>query len=54
MAETAVLEFRALAGHGKIAAYVDGKALGTVRTDADGKVLIEPYIPCFRKPTNQE
>lgn len=54
MTETVKLEFRPIKRTRMIGAYVDGKALGTVRTDDNGNVLIEPYMPCFDKPTNQE
>ena len=33
----------------ELTVWVEGKALGTVETDKDGKVLIRPYQKCLAR-----
>lgn len=49
--EFAKVEIRP-AADGLMFAIADGKALGTVETDADGKLFIRPYPHCFKAAPN--
>lgn len=49
MPEFAELTLRAV--RDTLTVWVDGKALGTIETDKDGKVLIRPYEKCLARQT---